>query len=217
MKRGDRYDTSELEEAQYEPGSRGRVLKNLLGIKSKREMDRVEAEEQHRALEELVRSFGLEHRFTAADVCAVHKIWLGRIYRWAGQYRQVNLSKEGFLFAAPGQISRMMAEFERDPLWRLTPCRPGLTDQIAEALAVVHVEMMLIHPFREGNGRAGRLLAVLMGLQAGLPVLFFGDIERRMRQEYFHAVRAGADRNYKPMEKLFSGVIRRTLKIHAEP
>lgn len=207
---------SGLEEAQYEPGSRGRVLKNLLGIKRKREMDRVEAAEQHRALEKLVRSFGPGHRFTAADVCAIHKIWLGRIYRWAGQYRQVNLSKEGFLFVPPGQIPRMMAEFERDPLGRLTPCRPDSPDRIAEALAVVHVEMMLIHPFREGNGRAGRLLTVLMGLQAGLPVLFFGDIERRRRQEYFRAVRAGSDRNYERMQKLFSDVIRRTLTIHAD-
>jgi hypothetical protein len=41
MKKPSRYDTSTLIEAQFEPGSRGRVLKNLLGIKSKREMDRV--------------------------------------------------------------------------------------------------------------------------------------------------------------------------------
>lgn len=38
----DRYDVSELAEAQFEPGSRHRVLKNLLGIKRKRVMDRLE-------------------------------------------------------------------------------------------------------------------------------------------------------------------------------
>jgi cell filamentation protein len=43
VKKTGRYDTSGLTEAQSEPGSRGRVLKNLLGIKSKREMDRIEA------------------------------------------------------------------------------------------------------------------------------------------------------------------------------
>ena len=36
-------DVSGLTEAQYEPGSGKRVLKNLLGIKKKREMDRLEA------------------------------------------------------------------------------------------------------------------------------------------------------------------------------
>ncbi len=40
-KESGRYDVSELVEAQFEPDSRRRVLKNLLGIKRKREMDRV--------------------------------------------------------------------------------------------------------------------------------------------------------------------------------
>lgn len=38
-KRRDRYDASGFEENQYEPGSHGRVLKNLLGITITREMD----------------------------------------------------------------------------------------------------------------------------------------------------------------------------------
>ncbi len=55
MKKTGRYDVSKLPEAQFEPGSHGRVLRNLLGIKRKREMDRVEAREKLRALEEMVR------------------------------------------------------------------------------------------------------------------------------------------------------------------
>ena len=94
MKRGNRYNTSGLEEARYEPGSHRRVLKNLLGIKSKRELDRVEGREQVSALEELAALYDEDHRFTAADVCRIHKIWLGRVYSWAGQYRRVNLKKE---------------------------------------------------------------------------------------------------------------------------
>jgi len=34
-----RYDTEQLTEAQFEPGSHGRGLKNLPGIRSKRAMD----------------------------------------------------------------------------------------------------------------------------------------------------------------------------------
>ena len=94
MKRGDRYDASGPEEA--EPGSRGRILKNLLGIKKKREMDQVERHEQLRALEELATLYDQRHRFTAADICRIHKIWLGPIYAWAGQYRQVQLARNNF-------------------------------------------------------------------------------------------------------------------------
>jgi cell filamentation protein len=80
LKKAKRYDVSGLVEAQFEPGSRGQVLKNFLGIKSKREMDAIEEREQFRALEELIRIYGPEHRFTATDICNIHKIWRGPIY-----------------------------------------------------------------------------------------------------------------------------------------
>ena len=214
MKKGGHYDASGLIEAQFEPGSRGRVLRNLLGIKSKREMDQIEAQEQLRTLEELVRIYDQTHRFTAADVRRIHKIWLGSIYAWAGNYRQVNLSKGDFPFAAANQIPRLMIEFEKGPLREYTPCRFAEMSEIARAIAVVHTELLLIHPFREGNGRVTRLLAVLMALQAGLPPLDFGNIKGRKRQEYFRAVQAGLDRDYKPMEEVFSAVIRRTRRVH---
>ena len=66
---------------------------------------------------------------------------------------------------------------------------------------------MLIHPFREGNGRLGRLLATLMALQAGLPLLDFSDWSELKREEYFAAVRAGMDINYEPMKQLFLEVM----------
>ena len=214
MRRKDRYDTTGLEEDQSEPGSHGLVLKNLLGITSKREMDRMEGREQVRALEKLTSLYSKDHRFTAADICRIHKIWLGRIYSWAGRYRQVNVKKEGFPFAAALHIPKLMKEFEGGPLRTFTPCRLAATDDLAKALAVVHVELVLLHPFREGNGRVARLLAVLMGLQAGLPALFFDRLSGPKRRQYFAAVRAGLDRNYEPMAEMFSAVIQRTLQIH---
>ena len=207
----DRYDISGLVEAQFEPGSHRRVLKNLLGIKRKHEMDRLEGIEQLRALRELIKIYGKNHRFTAADICRIHKIWLGNIYPWAGKYRRVNLTKENFTFAAATQLARLMEELEKGPLREFTPCRFDTIERTAKALAVVHVELLLIHPFRDGNGRVGRLLAILMALQSGLPPLNFGGLKGRKRQEYFAAVRAGLDRDYKPMEEIFSAVIRKTI------
>jgi len=93
-----RYDASGLIEAQFEPGSRRRVLRNLLRIKSKREMDRIEARAQVHALLKLTKAYGSQHRFTSADMCQIHRIWLGDIYAWAGSYRQVNLTKDKFTF-----------------------------------------------------------------------------------------------------------------------
>lgn len=77
----------------------------------------------------------------------------------------------------------------------------------------VRVELVLIHPFREGNGRAAGILAVLMGLQAGLPALLFDKLSGRKRQ-YFAAGQAGLDRNYDAMTILFTAVIERTLQVY---
>jgi cell filamentation protein len=62
----DRYDVSSLLEAQFEPGSSGLVLKNLLGITSKEVMDEAEARALEQAMDVLIRAHGETHRFTAA-------------------------------------------------------------------------------------------------------------------------------------------------------
>lgn len=104
-----------------------------------------------------------------------------------------------------------MTELERRPLRQYTPCSFASPNKAAEALAVVHTELVLVHPFREGNGRVARMLAVLMALQAGLPPLDFSGIRGKKRQQYFAAVKAGLNGNYSPMEAIFSDVIDRTL------
>ena len=211
MSPDDRYDVSGLSEAQFQPGSDGLVLKNLLGITLSAEMDAAEANALIDSVDRLVRSYDEEHRFTANDVCEFHRVWMGGIYAWAGEYRQVNVSKGNFMFAAAGRIPALMAEFERDALARCTPCKFETTEEIVGALAETHVELVLIHPFREGNGRISRVLSTLMALQAGLPLLDFGTIAGEKKENYFAAVRAGLDRNYRPMEKIFSGVIERSV------
>jgi cell filamentation protein len=116
----DRYDASGLVEAQFEPGSRRRVLKNLLGIRRKREMDRLEGVEQLRALRDLIKIYGKSHQFTAADICRIRRIWLKGIYSWAGKYRRVNLTKDNLTFAAASQIARLMEDLERG-LFAISP------------------------------------------------------------------------------------------------
>ena len=206
MKGAGRYETEGLDENEYEPGSNGTVLKNLQGIVTGYAMEQAETLALLQATDAMFDSFDQEHRFSAEDICTMHREWLGSIYPWAGKYRQVMISKGGFPFAAPAFIPQLMQEFETDILARHTPCT-GSDVAVAESLAVVHVELALIHPFREGNGRLARLLAMLMGLQAGLPMLIFDKMEGALRERYFAAVRDGAGRNYDPMKGIFSRII----------
>jgi cell filamentation protein len=211
MKKSSRYRTVHLTENQFEPGSRGSVLKNLLHIKTRRELDKAEITALAQATDLFVRTYDRKHRFTASDICYFHKVWLGKIFEWAGNYRQVNVSKDNFLFAAARHVPSLMGEFERGLLKKYTPCNFKKREDIVHALAETHIELMLIHPFREGNGRGGRILATLMALQARLPLLDFSKIRGKKKQEYFAAVRAGMDKNYKPMERFFAEIIEKSL------
>ena len=49
------------------------------------------------------------------------------------------------------------------------PTRPfrGTEEEVLRKIATVHLELLFIHPYREGNGRTARLVATLMALQAG--------------------------------------------------
>lgn len=191
MKKSDRYDVSGLVEAQFERGSGGRVLRNRLGIRSRRKMDDAEAAALRTAMDVLVRTYDENHRFTAADICAMHRNWLSGIYEWAGGYRNVNLTKDDFPFAAAALVPSLMTRFEHDVLARCTPCHSKNRDEVVHALAQVHVELVLIHPFREGNGRIARALSLLMALQAGLPLLDFSLIAGRRKKDYFAAIQFG--------------------------
>jgi cell filamentation protein len=209
-----RYDTHGADEGEFEPGSNKRILKNLLGIRKKRDLDKIEGELLEKTQTEMFDIYDENYQFTAADICEMHQIWLNTVYSWAGKYRSVNLGKGGFMFAAATQIPKLMTDFEKHELKKFTPCKFDTTEEIATALATVHTEFILIHPFREGNGRLGRLLTILMASQAGLPSLNFDQIKGKKRQEYFAAVRAGLERNYEPMEKIFHDVILRSIKFY---
>ncbi|NVL89568.1 MAG: Fic family protein [Desulfobacterales bacterium] len=211
MKKGERYDVSGLIEAQYEPGSNNTVLRNLFGIIDPHEMDRVEVRSLAKTTDIFIREYDQEHQFSATDICSFHKTWLGEIYEWAGRYRNVNITKDDFTFAMAAQIPKLMEQFEQNQLARYTPCIFKNREEIIKALAEVHTELLLIHPFRDGNGRVARLLSTLMALQAGLPLLDFSLIGEHGKQEYITAVQAGMNRDYQPMEALFSEIIEKSL------
>ncbi len=200
-----RYDTSGNPDAQFEPGSNDSVLQNVLGIRDAEEMDDVELDLLVQLYDVIPEQVEVDQRITTADLKEWHRRWLGNVYSWAGQPRTVNMGKGDFQFAAVGQIERLLAVLDRDYLSRYTPCAGMSDEQLVEAFAIVHVELILIHPFREGNGRLSRLLANVMAIQAGKPELDF-SLWDEQKDRYFSAIQAGLD-DYEPMKALVRQVL----------
>ena len=80
-------------------------------------------------------------------------------------------------------------------------------EQTIRAIAAVHVELIIIHPFREGNGRLARLLADVMAVQAGFTPLDYHAWEKK-KDQYITAIHAGMNMEYGLMEELVNEAIR---------
>ena len=203
---GSRYEASGSQ-SEFQPGSDGQVLRNFLEITSPEEMDEVELELLDQLYESIFRIDFPDRRLTVADLESWHYQWLGNVYPWAGELRNVNLSKGDFHFAAADQVRRLLDEFQQACLARFTPCHGSSEEALSEALAISHVELILIHPFREGNGRLARLLADVMAVQANWGLLDYSEWDRD-KERYFAAIQQGLDRNYGPMASLMTEALK---------
>ena len=172
---------------------------NLLGITSPEEMNEVELGLLVQIYENVLVEDLPNRVLTVEDLKTWHRRWLGNVYTWAGQERSVNMGKGGFSFAAAGQIPRLLQQFEQSCLQRWTPCHGLDLGELVEAIAVTHVELILIHPFREGNGRLSRLLADVMAVQAGHDPLDYSAWETN-KDAYIGAIHQGVLMNFEPMK-----------------
>ncbi len=210
-----RYLPATGSEGQTQPGSRGRVLRNKPGIIQKREMDRVEFMALVRTQTAWLERITSATRFTTEILCAMHNDWLGELYEWAGRYHTVELEKEGFHWPPAYRVAENMSTFEKALLATHTPCQSAPLPEVARRIAEVHAEFLLIHPFRDGNGRVARWLADLMALQAGYPLPSYGFTGRgasARRQDYVAAVSRGYVMDYAALTDFFTEAIARRLR-----
>ena len=192
-----RYDVAGVQ-GMFEPGSDELVLANKLGIVQPSDMDEAELVLLQKLYESVLQEHLPTGRLTAHHLKVWHRRWLGNVYAWAGQLRYVNVSKDGFPFAPAAQLPRLMAAFDREQLGRYTPCTGFDSWKLTQAIAVTHVEFILMHPFREGNGRISRLLADVMAVQAGHGPLDYSSWETH-KSDYVSAIQLGLGHNYEPM------------------
>ncbi|MDV2857643.1 Fic/DOC family protein [Oceanimonas sp. CAM02] len=193
-----RYDATG-HEAEEQPGAEPGVLSNLPGLTSLQDITEAETELLNDLYAYVLPK--LWDTLTFADIQRWHHQWLGHLYQWAGQLRTVNMSKGDFHFAAADQLPRLVSTFERDFLTQLSNLETMPEEAVIRYLAQSHVEFILIHPFREGNGRVSRLLLNVMALQAGFQPLDY-QLWEENKEFYFRAIQAGVSGDYQHVERL---------------
>jgi cell filamentation protein len=130
------------------------VLRNLLDLRTDRDLGDAERR-LSTALAETI-EFQLPP-YNLSYLQYLHHSLFREIYTWAGEIRTVDISKGDTHFCI---TSRIIPEAERlfsslaDHLWF-----EGLSrEHLIRELASLYGDLNVIHPFRDGNGRAQRLL-----------------------------------------------------------
>lgn len=123
------------------------VLNNKLNLSDQVELAQVEEKISKRQALEMFEGGFLDslEPGTYKSLAEIHKYLFSKIYTFAGETRDVNISKGQFRFVPVMYIHEALKNVEAMP--------QKTFDEIIEK----YVEMNIVHPFREGNGRSMRI------------------------------------------------------------
>ncbi len=201
-----RYRSYEPDEA--EPGSGDKVLRNKLGITDLELMQEFEMEFQERAFARILDSAMPGLSVSCNLIKSWHRWTFEELYDWAGEYRTVELSlPDDVLHFCPSMhIAASMDDYEREHLRVLTPLLQDSPNTYPETLAKLHAELIIIHPFRDGNGRIARILVDFLLVQAGLTFARWQVLKER-QSDYHESIRLSVFKDYRPLASLLREAI----------
>ncbi|MEH3142791.1 MAG: Fic family protein [Mycobacterium kyogaense] len=108
------------------------------------------------------------------DARDIHRHLFGGVYSWAGHYRTVDIRRGKHSFGSVSSISDAM-EAVHARAQQLTGDDHD-APRMAYELARIYADYNQIHPFREGNGRAGALLLLGIAARCGRHLDFSGIV-----------------------------------------
>lgn len=110
---------------------------------------------------------------TTRGLQQIHAYLFGGLYDFAGQIRNVTISKGNTVFCRAEYLHGVLKDIDRMP------------DDTFDEIVAKYVEMNMAHPFMEGNGRSTRIwLDLLMKHRIGRCV----DWSRIAKQDYLNAM-----------------------------
>lgn len=162
----DKYGTGQ--DPYCYPGTR--ILRNSLSLHNDIELAQVERELSEIAASSL--SFS-SPPYDLAYFKRIHKHLFEDLYEWAGLLRTVDISKSSTRFCnvqfIEAQAEKIFGSMGANA-WFETFSR----SELINACTVAYGDLNVIHPFREGNGRAQRLLFEHLIINAGFEITWWG-------------------------------------------
>jgi len=101
-----------------------------------------------------------------------------------------SIEEASYIPPAPENVPELIADWERY-------VNSNIEKDSLVQIGVAHYQMEAIHPFRDGNGRVGRLLIPLFLYQREMlswPLLYISEYFEKNRADYYHYLRGVTQR-----------------------
>lgn len=157
------------------------ILESTLPGKHKSIREFYEIENHKQAFSLLLDSLTNRAPLTLGLVQDFHALLTDRLQHDRGQFKAVQNAIVGaeFKTASPEETPFLMAQWVDNTAYRLDMAKSER--EIVEVLADTHIQLERIHPFSDGNGRAGRLILMYLAMKyLGAPVI----VSKNDRAEY---------------------------------
>ena len=128
----------------------------------------------------------------------IHFTLFSSLYEWAGEIRTIDISKQDTRFCTYTRI-----EDEADKIFNSLKNKKFYTNETFESfvsnLAELYADLNVVHPFRDGNGRAQRIFFEHIALNCEYVV----DWSVATTDEWMLANIHGVSCNFDPLQKIF--------------
>lgn len=146
---------------------------------------------------------------TAETILELHRLTMEKILDDAGRFRRTAVSIRGARLTPPAaaQVPGLIAE------WATWVAEEGEQYEPIVRAAIAHHGFEAVHPFKDGNGRTGRLLLNLMLMRAGYPPAL---LLRDWRLGYIQALANADSGSYRPLANLIGRAVEGGLDLYLE-
>lgn len=157
-------------------------------------------------LDEIAQAPPEQITITPEWLCLRHRDLAGQLFPdWAGRYRDLNVRVGAHTPPPFYEVPALMRLFCDDLAERLRHIRPRENDVrvIAELLAWADGRFQWVHPFKDFNGRIGRVLLAALLYKLALPYVKTAPLEPTARQLYLSALQAADHGDLGPLTDLW--------------
>jgi len=137
----------------------------------------------------------IENPVNEDTIKIIHRVMMQGIRSDAGKYSKHHRSIRGVTLALPGPED---IEEEMRSVINAAKKRSGT---VIEKVAAFHADFEAVHPFGDGNGRVGRILAIMQLLDAGYAPCI---IENNRKADYYEALEFAQKRSLSHLVKFIA-------------